>query len=121
MSKRVGGIIFLKVDGAFYRAKGAFTYNLGLPTREAVIGGDGRAHGFKETGQVAFIEGELTDDRNLDLATLVQLEDVTATLELANGKVISLREAWYAGDGNGQTDEGNITCRFEAEAGEEIK
>lgn len=121
MSKRVGGIIFLKVDGDLQRAKGAFSYNLGKPKREAVIGGDGIAHGYKETGQVAFIEGEITDDRKLNLAALLELEDVTVTLELANGKVISLRDAWYAGEGTGQSEEGNIGVRFEAPTGEEIK
>ncbi|WP_251976716.1 phage tail tube protein [Salinicola avicenniae] len=121
MSKRQGGIIFVKADGRLYKAKGSFTYNLGKPQRNAIIGSDGRAHGFSEQGQVAYIEGEFTDDADLDLATLVTLEDATVTLELANDKVISLREAWYAGDGNGQTEEGNITARFDAVEGEEIR
>lgn len=121
MSKRVGGVIFLKVDGDLHRAKGSFTYNLGKPQREAVIGADQRAHGFKETGQAAFVEGEITDDASLNLSAMLAIEDATVTLELANGKVISLREAWYAGDGNGQTEEGNITVRYEAVEGEEIR
>lgn len=121
MSKRLGGVIFLKVNGDLQRAKGNFTYNLGKPTREAVIGSDQRAQGFKETGQAAFIEGEVTDSATLDLAGLLSVEDATITLELANGKVIVLREAWYAGNGNVQTEEGNIALRFEAEDGEEVR
>lgn len=119
MSQRVGGIISLQVNGELYNAKGNFTYNLGRPLRESVLGSD-RAHGFKETPQIAFVEGEITDRSSLDLATLVTLKDVTVTLELANGKVVVLRDSWYAADGTGNTDEGNIAVRFEGPEGEEV-
>lgn len=120
MSERKGGIIFVKIDGEIQDAKGNFTYNLGKPKREAIVGSD-QVHGFKETPQVAFIEGEITDRQTLDLERLVTTEDATVTLELANGKVISLRNAWYASEGTGNTDEGNIAVRFEGKSGEEIK
>lgn len=57
---RVGGIIELRIDGATLSAKGNFTYNLGRTKREAAVGSD-TAHGFKETPQACFIEGEVTD------------------------------------------------------------
>lgn len=120
MSERKGGIIFVKVNGEIQDAKGNFTYNLGKPKREAIIGSD-VVHGFKETPQVAFIEGEITDRQTLDLEAMVTTEDATVTLELANGKVISLRQAWYAGEGTGNTDEGNVAVRWEGKSGEEIK
>ncbi len=120
MSQRRGGIIQLQVDGELQDAKGNFTYNLGRPMREAIIGADA-VHGYKETPQVAFVEGEITDRGNLDLAKLVTLTGATVTLELANGKVIALRDAWYAGEGTGNTEEGNIAVRFEGKSGEEIR
>lgn len=120
MSQRRAGILSLKVDGANYDAKGNFTYNIGRPKREAIVGAD-RVHGYKEMPQVSFIEGELTDSAGLSLDALVKLQDATATLQLANGKVIVLRKAWYAADGNAQTEEGNIQLRLEAESGEEIR
>lgn len=120
MSQRRAGILYFKVDGTIYDAKGNFTYNLGAPKREAVVGSDA-VHGFKETPQVAFIEGELTDSANLNLEQLVKLDDVTATLELSNGKVIVLRNAWYAGDGNVQTEEANIQLRLEGKSAEEVR
>lgn len=116
---RVAGIIELKVDGEIYLAKGNFTYNLGKPKREAIVGAD-TTHGYKETPQVAFVEGEITDRRDISLETLVALENVTVTLRLGNGKTISLSRAWYAGDGTGNTEEGNIGVRFEGMSGEEI-
>lgn len=117
---RRGGIIFLKINGEIYSAKGNFTYNLGKPKRDAIVGSDA-IHGYKEVPQIPFIEGEVTDNPTVDLEALVLAENATVTLELANGKVISLRQAWYAGEGTGNTDEGNIGVRFEAISGEEIK
>ncbi len=117
MSNRMAGILFLKIDGELYQVKGGFTYNLGVPTREFIPGSEG----FKETEQAAFIEGEITDHPELDLKRLVSFDGVTATLELANGKVFLLRNAWYAGDGNVSSEEANITVKFEAANGEEIR
>jgi hypothetical protein len=118
MSRR-GGIIQFQVNGVLQDAKGNFTYNLGRPKREAIIGADG-VHGYKETPQVAFVEGEITDRGALDLDGLTRVDGATVTLELANGKVISLRDAYFAAEGTGNTDEGNIGVRFEGSSAEEI-
>jgi hypothetical protein len=118
-NSRIGGIIQFKVDGETYLAKGAFTYNLGEPKREMVVGSDG-VHGFKEMPKVAFIEGSITDTDELDLSALQQLRDTTVTLNLANGKVISLESAVYTADGDVTTEEGEVQVRFEGLAGREI-
>ena len=117
MSNRLAGILFFKIDGELYQAKGGFTYNLGIPLREFILGSEG----YKETEQAAYIEGEITDHPDLDLKRLVLLDGVTVTLELANGKVFLLRNAWYAGDGNVASEDANITVKFEAPKGEEIR
>ncbi|WP_338585874.1 phage tail tube protein [Pseudomonas sp. MAG733B] len=117
---RIGGIIAVKVNGDIYFAKGNWTYNLGKPKREGVVGAD-TVHGYKETPQVPFVEGEISDRNELSLEDLVTLDDATITLELSNGKVITLSEAWYAGEGTGNTEEGNIACRFEGMSAEEVK
>ena len=118
MSRRAG-IIFFKVDGTQYDAKGNFTYNLGQPKREGIAGSDG-VHGFTEKVQIPFIEGEITDRSDLDLAAMLNLDGVTVTLELGNGKVVLLRDAWYAAEGTGNSEEGNIQVRFEGKSGEEV-
>lgn len=119
MSTRRGGIISLNVNGVVYDAKGNFTYNLGAPLRETILGAD-RPHGYKETPQVAFIEGEITDSKELKLKDLVNLTKATATLSLANGKTVVLGGGYYAGEGTGNTEEGNIPFRLEGETCEEI-
>ncbi len=121
MSKqRRAGVLSLKIDSQLRDAKGNFSYNLGHEKREAIVGAD-RVHGYKSMPQVPFIEGELTDSGDLDLAALLDLDGVTVTLELANGKVIVLRNAWYAAEGTAQTEEGNIAVRFEGMSAEEVK
>jgi len=119
-SNRRAGIIYLKVDGALYDAKGSFTYNPGLPKNEAIVGAD-RVHGYKSMPQAPFIEGEITDSKNIDIEKLFTLDGATITLELANDKVFILREAWFAGDGSVTTEEAAIAVRFEGMSGEEVK
>lgn len=118
--QRRGGIIFVKVNGTQYRAKGSYTYNLGQPKRDAIVGSTA-VDGYKEVPQIPFIEGEITDDPTVDLQALVTAENATITLELANGKVITLRDAWFAGEGTGNTDEGNIGVRYEGLSADEVR
>ena len=118
--RRIGGIISVKADGELYLAKGNFTYNLGKPMREGVVGHDA-VHGYKELPQIPFIEGEFTDTKDMDLEALVTLVDVTVTIDLANGKIITLRDAWWAADGTWNTEEGNGTARFEGMSADEIR
>ena len=110
MSQRRAGMIQFKRNGVQELAKGNFTYNLGRPLREAIM----------ETPQVPFIEGEITDRPDLDLNELVTAENQTITLSLNNGKVIALSEAYFAGEGTGNTEEANIAVRFEGAQAEEI-
>ncbi|MEM9378415.1 MAG: phage tail tube protein [Planctomycetota bacterium] len=119
MTNAVGGILYLRLNGQQRRAKGNFTYNLGRPMREAVVGADA-VHGYKETPQPAFIEGATTDTSDLVLEDLVQARDITVTLELPNGKTIALYEAWFAGEGSVTTEEGEVALRFEGVFAEEI-
>lgn len=118
-SQRKAGLIQVQVNGEIYDAKGNFSYNLGRPVREAIVGSDG-VHGYKETPQVAFIEGEFTDRGSLDLAALTAIEGATVTLDLGNGKQIALYRAWFAGEGTGNSEDANIAVRFEGKAAEEI-
>ncbi|MBO3274129.1 phage tail tube protein [Pseudomonas schmalbachii] len=117
---RVGGIISLKIDGESYDAKGNFSYNLGANKKEMVVGADG-IHGYKELPQVPYIEGEITDSAEISMEKIRNVTNATVTLQLANGKLIALRNAVEASDGTGNTEEGNQTVRFEGMSAEEIR
>lgn len=116
-NQRRGGIISLAVGGVTQDVHGQFTYGLGQPKREAIVGPDG-VHGFKELPQVGFIEGEIVDSAGLDVAALFNVTNQTVTLALANGKTVMLNSAYYAGDGTAQTEEGLVAVRFEGTAQE---
>jgi hypothetical protein len=120
MTQRRAGIIQLQIQGEIYDAKGSFSYNLGREKRESIVGAD-RIHGCKAMPQPAFVEGEITDRGTLDLDKLVLSQGVTVTLQLANGKVIVLRDAFFAGEGTGNTEEANIAVRFEGASAEEVR
>lgn len=117
---RRAGTIYLKVDGRQYDAKGSFTYNLGVEKRTAIVGAD-RVHGYSAMPQAPFVEGIVTDAGDLDLEQLLKADGVTLTLELANGKTVVLRDAWYAGEGNVTTEQGEIAVRWEGIAAQEVR
>jgi len=118
-NQRVAGLIQVQVNGAIQDAKGNFSYNLGRPKRDAIVGSDG-VHGYKETPQVAFIEGAITDRGTLDLDALATGRDLTVSLALGNGKMIVLSEAWFAGEGTGTSEESEISVRWEGASAEEV-
>lgn len=113
------GLRAMKVNGDVYNVKGSIAYNLGRPLREGVAGAD-RVHGYTEKPQVPYMEGEISDTSDLRLKNILEITGATVTAELLNGKVIVLRDAWFAGEGVGNTEEGNIAFRFEGMAAEEI-
>lgn len=120
MADRIGGVIRIKADGVQYNAKGEFSYRVNPVKREMVVGAD-NVHGFKEDPQVPYIEGAITDRSSISLEEIQAIVDATITLDLANGKVIVLREACYASEGVVSTGEGEIEARFEGIEGEEIR
>lgn len=119
MGNRIAGTIAIQVNGEVYDAVGAFTYNLGAPKREMLVGAD-RVHGYKEQPQIPFIEGEFRDSSSIDLGVLTSIVDATVTVKLANGKTFMLRNACWASEGDVETEEAKIKVRFEGMSGEEI-
>lgn len=118
---RIAGIIQLQVDGTIQDAKGSFDYNLGEPKREAVLNAAGQVVGYKETPQTPFIEGEVIDRGNLDLKALVSGRGLTVNLKLGNGKMVTLHDAFFAGEGTASTEDANIKVRWEGSGADEVQ
>ena len=49
----------------------------------------------------------------MDTERIKNLQDVTVTLELNNGKVVVLKNASYTAEGDTTTEEGEMQLRFE--------
>ena len=120
MAEHVAGVLSFQLNGTTYRMKGNWTYNLGRVKRDGIVGSDG-VHGYKEVPQVPFVEGAVTDGRSLVLDDLLGFTEGTATLHLRNGKVIELRDGWFAGEGTVDTEESEIAVRFEGLGCEEVR
>ena len=117
---RVSGVLYVRVDGRQHDAIGDFTYNLGIPKKETVVGAD-RIHGYKEMPQVAYVEGEVRDRDDLDLEALRRITNGTVTLDLANGKTVAFQECVEVSDGTVGTENANVQIRFESgRPGEEV-
>jgi len=113
MATLVGGTLTVRVNGKQLKAKGAFTFNAGHDKREMVVGHDG-VHGPKTVPQIPRIEGNVTlDTTNFPLAELAAVANATVTIELADGKVFTLREAWQTSELDVSTEEGEVGVEFQ--------
>jgi len=116
---RIGGIIYVKVDGVTVAAKGSWTVDPGVSKKEMISGSDG-VHGYTEKPKPAKVEGIITDSKELDVEALYRTFDATITIELANGKTFSCEKSVYSGDGEGTTEEGELAVEFQGMNGRYI-
>lgn len=114
---QVGGTLFLRRNGQLLRAVGDFTYNAGRVLREAVVGPSG-VNGHTSTEQAPKIEGAVTVTPDLDVDALLAGENDTITLQLGGGRTFTLREAFFAGDGNIDTATGKLNAKWVGTSGE---
>jgi len=110
-SGRVGGSVYLKVNGTQYEAKGEFKYFPGTPKVTEVVGSGG-LHGFSEEDQAPYIEGAITVTADVDVVAFNTAKDATVTLELKTGKTVVLGGASNTSDGVVQTKEGELAVKF---------
>ncbi len=114
---KVAGTAFFSINGVQYSLRGNLKVSLGDVERESVVGMDAY-HGVKETPAAPFMECDLTDRPEIDLNTLSELENVTITVNLINGKVGVLRNAYQMNKIELNAADGLYTVRFEGESGE---
>ncbi|MEH6478369.1 MAG: phage tail tube protein, partial [Sneathiella sp.] len=93
MGKKIGGTVYIKFDGKQLTLGGSMTAMLDDSEREGVAGLSGVV-GFNEKPVVPYIEGEffMPDETSMD--EIRDITSATITVELANGKVGTLSEAW---------------------------
>jgi hypothetical protein len=115
----VGGTAYIKVDGQQYALKGDLKV-MGQLVREGVAGQDG-VHGYIEKHEVPCIEATFTDMDGLRKDDLERITDSTITVELLSGKAYVLRNAWFAGPFELETEEGEVSVKFEGMKLEEIR
>lgn len=108
----IGGVAYLKIAGAQYSLKGKFEWSPQKFTREGVPGQDG-PHGFTKKPKIPSMKATLSDLGGVSVSTLADLENITLITELANGKVVTLMDAWVKGDITVNSEEGTYDVEFE--------
>lgn len=117
---RIAGVLTLTVDGVTQSCAGDFTMNPGTPERTALIGSDGKVHGYSETAKAPFIEGDLRLTAGFDIKEFYDKDGVDAQLTFATGDTWVYSDGWVAGSGDVGTAEGTLGLRFEAKAAEKV-
>jgi hypothetical protein len=113
---KVAGTATVRIDGVPYRLRGNLNVSFNDVTREPVFGLD-TFHGYKETRQAAYVEGDFTDDPSIDFKKFQEMTNATVDVELDNGKKGVLNNAWCATAPVLNVDEGRFTLRFEGISG----
>lgn len=115
----IAGVGSLTLDGTQLAVKANMTISPSPLTREGIAGQD-RVHGYKEMPAVPWMEADLSvqhgfpiEDMNLDV-------DSTLVAQLADGRVYVLRNCWYVGRTEINTQDGQYRARFEGFACQEI-
>jgi len=116
---KVGGVAYIKVDGTQYLLRGDLTVSPDMFERKGVAGQDG-IHGYTETPRMPTIKATLTDIGGLSLEAFQHMTAVTVTVELNNGKVYVLRDAWTSAARELNTSEGSLDVTWEGMSCEEL-
>lgn len=109
---RRGGVLSISANGTLLEVIGDWTFTPGIEVREAIQGPSGTA-GYKGNRQTASWEGRASYNPNLDIEALMNLDDATVVGVLPNGRTATLRNAWFAGQGELTTEDGTFAVRFE--------
>lgn len=113
-TNRVAGVCYLSVDGAREALVGELAYQTSGMMREAKVGADG-PHGYKEKPVLGSITGKIRDRGGLSLTALGAMTNVTIIAELANGKTVVARNAFWSGDPpKADAEEAEIEIKFES-------
>ena len=116
MAERIAGTAYLKVDGVKYEVGDSLTVSLATVTREPVTGLSGVA-GYKEIPRTPYIEAEIIYVSETDIEEIEGTTKANVQVELANGKVGLLKDAWQAGEIEVNAENGRFTVRFEGSDG----
>lgn len=111
---RIAGFAFVTIDGRSYSIAGEGAYRVSTAKRETLTGQDG-VHGYSEMPNAGKISWKGRDSGSLSMTVLADITDATVVLQLANGKVVTARNAWRTGEPpEVNSEDGTFTVEFES-------
>jgi hypothetical protein len=110
----IAGIGTLTVDGVQMALRANMTVSPDMVVREGIAGQD-RIHGYRELPRVPYIEAELSlqQFQNVTDLAINIVGDSTVVALMADGRTYQLNGAWYKGETEIQSQEGQYRVRFE--------
>lgn len=120
-SNLLGGWITLKYNGRGLHCEGEFKYG-GIGALRAAQKGTNNVVGYTEEPQVPFIEGNIFL-KDVTLQEITKIKDATVTLELVNGNIFTLYNAWTVNDKGGEASskDSKAAIKFEGMRGMLVK
>jgi hypothetical protein len=110
--QRIGGTLFLMINGVQYPARGSWEYTPTMSERTGIAGQDG-VHGYTEKPTVPSMKGDVSDFGGISIQALQQSTVSVATLSLANGKVVVGHDGWVKGAITSHTEDGKYSLDLE--------
>ena len=110
-TNRIGGTLYLTIDGTQYAARGNFTIMPSSVKREGVAGQD-YVHGYTEKPIVPGAKGDLTTVPGLSVEALQDITNSTVLIALGNGRTYTLANAWTNAAFEIDTSEGKLGIDF---------
>jgi hypothetical protein len=112
---RLYGIVALKIGGVTHQVKGHVDIDLGTPKRDAIVGQDGRIHGYTEAPKAGMISTTLTDIREISLTDLMNATDISITVDTSQKTFALTGPTAYTGDGTLSTEAGEVAAAWQGE------
>lgn len=110
---RIGGTAYWYMNGRQLSLRGNFTVSPSLFERTGVVGLD-RPHGHIVVPVMGYMEGDVSLEPGTTVEDVDAVDgDAVVTAELANGMVVTLREAFRAGRSEINAHDGSFRVRFE--------
>lgn len=113
---RIAGTTYFKLDSDQLSLTGGIEVPMNTNLNDDVIGLDGSVD-RKETFRAPYIKGTFKVPSDFPIDKITSSDTMTATAELANGKVYVLREAWLHGEANHNAEEGTADLEFHGKSG----
>jgi tail tube protein len=119
MANRFAGIAYWTVDGTQMAVRGNLEV---MPSRfeRTGIAGQDRVHGYSELPVVPYVAGDVSTLEGTSVEAIDAVTDATITVEMANGTVYYLRNAWRAERSTVNTRDGQFHVRFEGLSCDEV-
>lgn len=108
---QIGGTAFLRIDGVAYSSDGKFECKINDVKRDPVPDSTGFVH-YTESVVASTISGSILALPGLQPEVINQAENVTVQIELKNGRIALLANAFHSGELTESTETGLIQFEF---------